>query len=79
MDKQKFLTKIEEICELPAGSLSGSEALQGSRFLDSLAMLGLIAMLDKEWKVSLPVSEIVKLGTLDNLYEVVAAMSAINT
>ncbi|HVV69176.1 MAG TPA: phosphopantetheine-binding protein [Patescibacteria group bacterium] len=68
MNKTHFLFKIEEICELPANTLKGEEDLVGSTLIDSLSLLGLIAMLDKNFGLNLTLSEMLSIGTVNNLY-----------
>jgi len=69
MQKDIFLSRIENISELPKNSLNGSENLKDSDAIDSLALLEILSMLDKEFHINMTVDEILSVGTLDDLYK----------
>ena len=73
MSRAYFISRVEEFCELPSHSLKGDESLQSSLLIDSLALLGLVSMLDKDFGVQFTINEIMDIGTLDNLYSRVEA------
>lgn len=68
MKKNVFLSNVEKICGLESGTLSGNEDIKNADFIDSLAMLELIAMLDKDFHVNFTVNEIINAGTFDDLH-----------
>lgn len=53
MTKKEFLNLFEEIIEADPGSLKGSETLVDIRKWDSLAVVGLIAMVDENFGLTL--------------------------
>jgi hypothetical protein len=46
MSRKEFLLQLDEVLELPAGSLSGPEMLEDLEQWDSSAMIGFIALAD---------------------------------
>lgn len=72
MEKKDFYLLIDDICDLDEGTIKGDESLEESGLFDSLALLGLIAMLDKKFDQKLSTDEILKLGTVDDLFSQVS-------
>ncbi|OGT06666.1 MAG: hypothetical protein A2103_03610 [Gammaproteobacteria bacterium GWF2_41_13] len=68
MKKELFLKKLSAVCGVSMHGLDGTEFLQQSGFFDSLALLGLIAMCDKEFHITIPTREILQLSTVNDLY-----------
>ena len=46
MSREEFLLQLDEVLEMPAGSLSGPERLEDLEQWDSTAMIGFIALAD---------------------------------
>jgi len=46
MSREGFLLQLDEVLELPAGSLRGPERLEDLQHWDSTAMIGFIALAD---------------------------------
>ena len=67
MTRQQFLIKLDEVLELPAGALQGTESLADLENWDSLAMMNLIAMVSKESGVTLSPRQIAPCETVDDL------------
>lgn len=67
MDIQNFYKKLDDLLELNSGTIKGNELLSDNLLIDSLSMLGLISLLDKEHGIQISPSEIVQIGTIDNL------------
>lgn len=47
MSREEFLTSLDELVELPAGTLKGSEKLDDLDGWNSMAMIGFIALADE--------------------------------
>lgn len=72
MEKKDFYLSIDNICDLDEGTIKGDELLEDSDFFDSLAMLGLIAMLDKKFNLSMNTDKLRKIGSVNDLFAVVS-------
>jgi acyl carrier protein len=48
MTKQEFYTELEALLQLPAGTVSGTEALEDLPGWDSMAMLSFIVLADSQ-------------------------------
>ncbi len=68
MGKKEFYLLIDEMCEVDDGTFDGSESLVDQEIFDSMAMLGLIALLDEEFSFRIAADELVEAGTLEDLY-----------
>lgn len=53
MTKDQFLTNLQEMLDLPAGTLQGGEKLEDLDGWDSVAMVSFIAMADEHAGVKL--------------------------
>lgn len=51
MTKKEFYLQIDELLELDSGTIQGSEDLSGLPRWDSLAVMGLIAVLDRNFGI----------------------------
>lgn len=69
MNKKDFLLNLDELLGLNAGTLTGEESLQDLTAWDSLAVLGFIALVDKELKISLSPAAIDKAKTVEDLLQ----------
>ena len=64
MDKQTILLKLDEINELPPGSLTGQESTAD---WDSIVLISLIALADEEFNKSLRVSQLNEAVIVDDV------------
>lgn len=71
MDKKNFYKMLDETFELSQGTIKGHESLSDSFLIDSLSMLGLISLLDKQFEVQIGPKQIVQAGTVDNLFHLI--------
>ncbi len=69
----EFLRHIEEMLELPASTLQGSEPLASVAEWSSLAVVQFMAMADERYGVNPGVERILGCATFDDLYARVAA------
>lgn len=69
MDKLNFLILVEKTCDLPSHTLKGNERLNEAEFMDSLSLLALIAMLDKEFCTNMTVDKLIAIGTFNDLHD----------
>lgn len=67
IDRSAFYAKIDDLLEIPAGTVNGSTKLSEIAQWDSLAVISFIAMVDSDYGVSLPAKEIAGCVTFDNL------------
>ena len=67
MDRDQFLVRMDELLELPSGSLKGPEQLEDLEGWDSLAVLSFIAMMDETYGVTVATKQIVACKTVDEL------------
>ena len=68
MTKEIFLLKLEELLQLPSHTLNGSETVKDPTLFDSLIILDLAFMAEKEFGVHITIVEILASDTLDDLY-----------
>lgn len=68
MNKKEFMLLLDEICDVDFGTVREGDHLNNTILFDSLAMLGLIAMLDKKFGFSVNMDEIGKIDTVGNLF-----------
>ena len=67
MSKQEFYRLIEGIIEAPAGTIRGDVPLAGFSAWDSMALVGLIAALDKHLGITVPARDLVAAKTADEI------------
>jgi acyl carrier protein len=67
MTREEFLLQLDEVLELPAGSLRGPEKLEDLEHWDSSAMIGFIALADDHNGKRLSPRQIVDCATVDDL------------
>ena len=67
MDKAEFFKEMDELLELPAGTLKGQEQLSDLDAWDSLAVLSFIVLLDEKYGVTAATKQIVACKTMDDL------------
>jgi acyl carrier protein len=75
MGKQAFLAQMDELLELPAGTLKGSEPLKSLEAWDSIAVLSFIAMVDEHYGRTVAPKDIVACTTVDDLAALAGAGS----
>jgi acyl carrier protein len=68
MDKKNFYLLIDEVCELPPGTIKGIEPIKNSDTFDSLAKLGIISLADKHYDKTIDISYFNQLETVDDLF-----------
>ena len=67
MEKKDFLRLLDELFELDDGTLTGDHALQEIPGWSSLTLIGLIALIDREFEIPLAPDPILKCQTVDEL------------
>jgi acyl carrier protein len=67
MTREEFLLQLDEVLELPAGSLRGPEKLGELEQWNSSAMIGFIALADDHNGVRLSPRQIVDCATVEDL------------
>ncbi len=68
MNKTEFYELLDETFELDTGTITGKELLSDNELIDSISMLGLISLLDKKFGFQLDPGEILKLGSVEDLF-----------
>jgi acyl carrier protein len=71
MDKSAFYVEVEELLELPHGSLQGDRPLDGLSEWDSFAVISFIALADSTYSVILPPERIAECRTVDDLADLI--------
>lgn len=71
MDKSEFITSIEELFETDEGSLTGTEPIDQIPGWCSLIFVGLIAMIDEEYEVTLSPESVLNGQTVDGLFALI--------
>jgi acyl carrier protein len=67
LDIAEFYKKLDEILDIPAGTVKGGESLNGFAGWDSMAMLGFIALADENYSVAIPAKRIPACRSVDDL------------
>lgn len=68
---ETILLSLDDLLELDSGTLTGSEELKDIEAWDSLAVMGFIAMVDEEFDVMVPPSQLSKCKTVADLIALV--------
>ncbi len=71
MDLSEFVAELEQLFELPPGSLSHSSVIEETPGWGSLKFLCLIGMIDDQYGVALKPKQIHQCTTIADLYELV--------
>jgi len=79
MKPGEFYSKLDEILDLPAGTLKGAEALEELEGWDSVAVITFIAMADSEFGAILPPKEIAVCRSVGDLADLVARYTPAST
>lgn len=69
MTREEFLTQLDELLELPAGTLKGDEKLEDLERWDSLAMVSFIALADEHCNMRLSPRQFVTCNTVNDLVQ----------
>ena len=67
MDRNKLLLCIDELLELDPGTLKGDESLENLEAWDSLAVIGLIALIDEKFNKAVSLSAISEAKSVNDL------------
>ncbi len=67
MDRKDFLLALDEMLELDAGTLTGSEELDSLDNWDSLAVISFIALVDEKLGLVVEGEKLAKAKTVDDL------------
>lgn len=73
MDRVQLLREFDEIVELPAGSLNGSEPLETLEHWDSLAMMSFIALASEHCGAALSPRQLANCATVNDLLKMAEA------
>ena len=68
MTKSELLNLIDELVELQPGTLTGTESLDEIN-MNSIAVIGFIALVDEHFEVSIPPRKIAGCATVDDLID----------
>jgi acyl carrier protein len=72
MDEKSFMTNMEEMLEVDAGSLKATVELTSLEQWDSLAFVSFLAMADSKYGVRVAPSELRQCKTVGDLMKLVA-------
>jgi acyl carrier protein len=73
MRKRSTLEALEELLQLPSGSLKGKEKLTDYNQWDSLAMIEFVAMVDERFGIDIYPEDVRRCRTVDDLVEAVSS------
>ncbi|MBU1695323.1 MAG: acyl carrier protein [Verrucomicrobia bacterium] len=71
MKKAEFLLLLDELMELPQGTLKGPEKLVSLAQWDSLASVGFIALVDRHLGMAVDPGKLAEAATVDDLLALV--------
>lgn len=71
MTRHQFLQLVDQVLELPAGTLTPADSFQEHENWTSLSFLGLIAVVDEELGLTLSPAAVLKCATLEQLMDLV--------
>jgi acyl carrier protein len=74
MDRQTFLPLLDEMLELPAGTLKGPEKLQDLDNWNSLAMVSFVALADEHFDATVSPRRFVNCETVNDLLSLIKAL-----
>jgi hypothetical protein len=78
MTREEFLSELDEVLELPAGTLSGPEKLEDLEQWNSTAMIGFIALADTNNGTRISPRQIVNCATVEDLLKLAKADGSSN-
>jgi acyl carrier protein len=67
MNLKEFLSKLDELLELPSGTIRSGAVLADLEAWDSVAVISFIAMADSEYGATVPPKRIAECHTVDDL------------
>jgi hypothetical protein len=67
MDRLEFLKALDELLQMPHGTLKGAEKLEEVTNWDSVAMIEFVALVDTNNHVTLTPRQIAQCKTIDDL------------
>jgi acyl carrier protein len=67
MNREQFLPLLDELFEVPAGTLKGPEQLEDFEQWDSLGMMSFMAMVNEHYGITLSPRQFVNCRTVDDL------------
>ena len=73
MTREEFLLELDEILELPAGTLTGPENLDDLEQWNSTAMIGFIALADTNNGARISPRQLVNCSTVEDLLKLAKA------
>ncbi len=73
MQKTEFLGLMDELCEVDPGTIAADTVLKDVPRWSSLTFVGLIAVIDEEYGISMPPNAILSCHTAGDLADQVAA------
>ena len=76
MDIKAFCAKLDEVLDIPAGTVQPGQALDTLESWDSVAVLAFIAMADAEYGVTVPAKDIPECRTVDDLANLILRQKA---
>ena len=68
MELSDLVARIEQVCEWPPGTLSPSTVIEEIPGWSSLAFLGLIAMVDDAYSITLKPKQVLDSSTINDLF-----------
>ena len=69
MTREEFLVQVDELLELPAGTLGGGEKLEELENWNSLAMVGFMALVDEHCNIKLSPRQFPNCSTVNDLLQ----------
>jgi acyl carrier protein len=76
MNENEFYGHLEELLEVPAGSIARETALKDLEAWDSLAVISFIAMVDSNYGLTLPAKRIAAAVTVNDLAALIQEQKA---
>ena len=67
MDRQTFLQHLDELLDLPLGTLKGPERIESLENWNSMAVVGYIAMVDEHFNYSISPRQFANCSTVNDL------------
>ena len=75
MTREEFLPLIDELLELEAGTIKGSEKLADLANWDSLSVVGLMGLARTRFDITLPAKGIAACQSVDDLFALVQSQT----
>jgi len=71
MNRDDFLRQLDDLFEVDPGSISGQDSIQDLPGWDSLTFLGLLALVDEQYGVTLSPKAVLSCGTVDDMIRMI--------